>query len=383
MRRLIVWHPAANRVNVVIAAMVVSMILSLAAAPARARVPANPASLLADKSVLVINGTETSGDHRNARVALMDRMRSLQAEIGFQLDSASGDAPPRTFAALDAYDVIFWNYWFNSALTANPSPAFADFQNAFREWTASTDKTRGWLGVHSSGANEEDEWNWFRDSVTAMRYFVHTGPAQSGTIFRSPDTTLHDLPILEGLDTVFTTQDEWYEFDYAPLWGDTANWNAAANVRVLFYLDESTLPTALEHPMTPHPMAWIREAPNGNRFFFTSLVHTAAGANTDFMHSLLLRGLEYAAGYEPVSVRMNGRDLAAGRGLPIVRNGELAVEAAGPWAVTVHSLAGARLFHARGEGTGRFRPEALREPGVYLVRVAAASGVHVRRVLVP
>src|SRR5690606_35185188 len=123
-----------------------------------ARVPADPASLLASRKVLVINGTETSGDHRNARVALMARMRSLQEEIGFQLDTVAGSAAPRTFAELDPYDVIFWNYWFNSALTANPSAAFTDFQGAFRQWANSagpTGGTRGWLGVHSSGANEE------------------------------------------------------------------------------------------------------------------------------------------------------------------------------------------------------------------------------------
>lgn len=353
-----------------------------------ARVPVNPASLLPGKRVLVINGTETSGDHRNARVALMARMRTLQAEIGFQMDTVSGATPPRTFAALDAYDVIFMNYWFKRPQTQSPTAAFTDFQGAFQQWVNSTNKKRGWLGVHTSGANIENEWNWFRDSVTAMRYFVHTGASQNGTIFRTPDASLHGLPILQGMDTVFTTNDEWYEFYYAPLWGDTANWNANANVRVLYYLNEASLATPLEHPMTPHPMAWIREAPTGNRFFFTSLVHTGSGAGTEFMYSLLLRALEYAAGHSPTSIALNGRNVGrtadeGGAGLYIVNDGTLTLSATEPYVLGVYSLGGERLFQARGRGGDIHRPGALRDPGVYIVRVTAPSGTWARRILVP
>jgi hypothetical protein len=212
-----------------------------------------------------------------------------------------------------------------------------------------------------------NEWNWFRDSVTAMRYFVHTGAAQSGTVFRTPDAALHGLPILQGLDSSFTTQDEWYEFDYAPLWGDTANWNASANVRVLLYLNEATLATPLEHPMKPHPMAWIREAPGGNRFFYTSLVHTATGANSDFMHSLLLRALEYAAGHASTSVGPEARMQA---GNPIAfRPGEITVAVGGPFALDVRGLDGTALFSAKGAGTGPETFRAPENPGLYVIRV--------------
>ncbi len=355
----------------------------LTALPLSARVSPNPNSLLASKKVLVINGTETSGDHRNARLQLMNRMTSLRAEIGFQMDTVAGSAPPRTFAELDAYDVIFMNYWFKRPQTTSPTAAFTDFQAAFRQWVNSTNKKRGWVGVHTSGANIEGEWNWFRDSVTAMHYFVHTGASQNGTIFRTPDTALHGLPILEGMDTVFTTNDEWYEFNYAPLWGDTADWNRNANVRVLYYLNEASLGTPLEHPMNPHPMAWIREAPTGNRFFYTSLVHTGSGASSDFMHSLLLRALEYAAGYSTASIGTAGRD-PAGSAVAF-RHGRLVVAAAEPYALEVRALNGEKIFSARGEGGRRetFHVEALRNPGVYVLRLAHSGGSFSHKIVVP
>jgi hypothetical protein len=161
----------------------------MGALSAHAVVLDNPASQLSSKRVLVIHGTETSGDHRNARVALSAKMNQMFTRLSVQKDSASGSNPP---TSLDVYDIIVFNYWFNNQ---NSSAAF---QNAFKAWVNSTNKKRGWFGMHTSGANEPNEWNWLRDSVTSMDYFVHTGSAQAGTIRRTTDASILSHPIWIG-----------------------------------------------------------------------------------------------------------------------------------------------------------------------------------------
>lgn len=348
-------------------------VLVLAAATVHAVVAPNPSGRLAGKRILVINGTESSGDHRNARVALNNKLNQLQALTGFVRDSATGSAPPTN---LDNYDIIFFNYWFDNQ---SSSPAF---QNAFKAWVNSTNKPRGWLGIHTSGANELNEWNWLRDSVTSMQYVVHSSSAQLGTVRKTPDTTILAHPIMAAMADTFRAVDEWYEFGYAPTWGDA---------RVMYYLDESTLSNPLAHPMNPHPMAWFRESPvTGNRFFYTPMIHNSAGVNStagnDFFASMILRALEYLAGYQPTSIKLNGQGMYHNKehvkGVRFIRDGSLTIDAEGAYRVEVRSLQGRLLYRGSGKGSGVHNPGALRKAGMYVVRVAVKSGSYTQRVMV-
>jgi len=105
------------------------------------------------------------------------------------------------------------------------------------------------------------------------------------------------------------------------------------------------------------------------------------------MHSLLLRALEYAAGDGSTSIAIGGRNLdrtvEGGAGLHVVNDGTLVIAASEPYELGLYSLGGERLFQARGRGGEVHRPGALREPGVYIVRVTAPSGTHALRILVP
>jgi hypothetical protein len=352
----------------------------LAAIPSPAVVASNQASLLKNKRVLVIHGTETSGDHRNARVALSAKINGLLTGLGVQKDSVSGSNPP---TSLDAYDIIIFNYWFSNQTSSTA------FQNAFKAWVNSTNKKRGWFGMHTSGANELNEWNWLRDSVTSMLYVVHSGSAQAGTIRRTTDAAILNHPIWRGNasnpqalpDTFRVPSDEWYEFSYGPTWPDA---------RVLYYADESTFPTAPQHPMDPHPMAWYRESPvTGNRFFYTPLMHTNAGINStagsDFFTSMTLRALEYLAGYDTSGTSINGRAVynhQAG-GIQYLRRSEaLKVTAIGAYRLQVLDMGGRQLFRANGKNSGTYRPAALKKPGMYVVRVTGKSGTYAQRVMV-
>jgi Trehalose utilisation len=351
-----------------------------------AQVTPNPASLLASKKILVINGTDAANTaHGASRRVLSQRLNQLKTTVGFQLDSVAGSATPPT--DLSPYDIIVFNYWFHSGYVTNEvfQTGFLPFANAFKTWAKDATKRRGWLGMHSSAANEAGEWNWFRDSVASMRYALHGAGTPAGTIRRTLDTAVRNHPIMQGLpDTMRVSADEWYTFTLdAPTW---------PQVRVLYHLDESSLSTALEpgFSMPVHPMAWYREdAVTGNRFFYTGLIHQNPGGTTafaEFYAGLVLRGLEYLAGYSPTSIATDGYNQSASQGFA-VRDGTLMVTAAPGagerYVVTLHETDGRVVFKARAEGTHTFRPEVLRKSGVYIARVSSSAGSFNRKIVVP
>jgi hypothetical protein len=351
----------------------------------RAQVAPNPQSLLSSKRILVINGNDAANTaHGASRRVLSQRLNQMKATIGFELDSVAGSATPPTNLA--AYDIIFFNYWFHSAyIQANVvQSGFQPFVNAFKAWMTTPGAQRGWIGVHSSGANELNEWNWFRDTVSSMHYALHGPNTPAGTIKRTGDTAIRNHPIMQGLpDTMRVAADEWYTFTTtAPTW---------PGVRVMYNLDEATLSEALapQWSMNPHPMAWFREDPvTGNRFFYTGLIHQNPGGTTafaEFYAGMVLRALEYLAGYAPTSIQVNGRPVGHTPGPDVLVDGAVTVSAAEPYTLGIYTLDGSRVFYARGHGRGRevYHPDALRKSGVYVVRVSSRAGHFNRMILVP
>lgn len=353
---------------------------------ATAQIAPDPASLLPAKRLLVINGTDGANTaHGASRRVLSQRLNQMQAQIGFALDSVTGSGTPPVDLA--AYDIIVFNYWFHSGHVTNEvfQPGFLPFAQAFKAWIQAPGVQRGWLGVHSSGANEAGEWNWFRDSVSSMHYALHGAGTPAGTIRRTEDSAVRAHPIMRGLpDTVRVNADEWYTFTLAaPTWSD---------VHVMYSLDEATLSAPLEpqYSMNPHPMAWFREdRVTGNRFFYTGLIHQNPGGTAPFAQfyaDMILRALEYLAGYAPASVGEGpGRSGAGGVRAEILPGGVLRVNAAGPYALDVHTPDGARVFTVRGQGRTHetWRTDALRAPGVYLLRVRSQAGMATRLAVVP
>jgi hypothetical protein len=218
-----------------------------------------------------------------------------------------------------------------------------------------------------------------------MLYVVHTGAAQLGTVRRTQDSAILAHPIMEAMADTFRAVDEWYEFSYGP------TWSGQYGVKVLYYLDESTLATAPAHPMNPHPMAWFRENHLGNRFFYTPMVHNASGVNStagnDFFTSMTLRGLEYLAGYQTTSIRMNGRGLYHNnervKGVRMLRRGEaLRIETEGRHRLEILDMRGRRLHVVTGRGQASHRPGALSRPGMYVVKVSSGRTAYTQRVMV-
>jgi type 1 glutamine amidotransferase len=222
----------------------------------------------------------------------------MKAEAGIYALKVIGNADNLAFVDLEPYDIIFFDY-FTRAEYFMGKP----FETGFKHWVATGH--RGVVGNHNTGAKTRGEWDWFRDTVTSMWYMDHKDGSQPGTIHRTRDPALAGAPILAGLDASFTGSDEWYSFDIKP-WHpmEAPTWK---DCKVLYTLDEGSVAKLTDRMGAYHPVAWIREDDLDNRFFYTTLIHSDSGADSDFYYSLILRALEYAAGYrDPVS-------LAAGR----------------------------------------------------------------------
>lgn len=274
-----------------------AVLLLLAALGGQCAVVApDPASLLRQKRVLLIQPTYPTDYHAGPRRIATGKINRVAAAVGLSGLTAIQGVDTMTLATLNLYDIVIFNYFTKLELLEK-----TPFGIAFKAWLASGN--RGWIGNHNTGSQSLGEWNWFRDSVQSMRYIDHKGQSQKGSIRITADAAVRKLPVLEGMDAQFTGEDEWYSFDMppkapaAPTWGDC---------QPLYYLDESSVASLADRMGADHPVAWVREDARGNRFFYSTLIHSESGADSDFYHSLLLRAMEYVAGYaeSPDGVRV-------------------------------------------------------------------------------
>jgi len=351
-------------------------VLALSALPSPGiPVAPNPKSLLKSKKVLVVEATNWNGDsHKVPKANALALLNKIKTEAGIATFTVADNVEAYTAADLAPYDIIVFNYVFNTQYAVGKP-----FETAFKAWLASGN--RGWMGYHSSGANDVGEWPWYRDSVTVMRYHVHTVAAQPGKMNITTDAAIKALPVLQGMDASFTGTDEWYDFDLPPRAPAPALW---ADCKVTYYLDESTLATAPTRPMNPHPMSWIREDGKKNRFYYSAFVHSDQGSSSDFFHSALLRGLEYVAGYDTeVSVSSEGNSIRNQLNLAYVTGSrELRVDAEGHHMLEILSAQGKVLESQEGMGPRTYRPSAFTKAGVYYVRYKGEGVRYAQRILV-
>jgi hypothetical protein len=190
---------------------------------------------------------------------------------------------------------------------------------------------------------------------------------------------------MKGLPDRFTGTDEWYEYEttskiYDPAW----NWKIMYNL------------ISVSSPRTPpppkHPAAWFREDDVGTRFFYTTIIHTPEGANSDFFKSLLLRALEYTAGPTPNPPPAGCTPLGIpGSGnLPdhksnlsyISTTRELSVDLEGAYELSIWSPAGEKLYAAPGSGKRTFAPPAFRKPGLYFAKVEIPGRIFTQKIVI-
>ncbi len=331
--------------------------------PKAAVVDPDPNSLLKSKKVLILDGQ--SGSHAGARTNATLALESLAKKVGFTM--TKGDSRLVTVDYLSKYDIVVFNYFFETQKMTQAS------QDAFKTWFALGNK--GYVGYHTSGANEAGEWEWYRNNVTSSLYNLHTLGAQNGSLTRTKDATVLAMPIMKGLDTAFTGNDEWYDFGFGATWADC---------KVIYYLNEKSLATAEPRPMNPHPAAWFREDPvTHSKYFYSIYIHSDAGAATDFFASNILRALEYTAGYQTTPILAHGANMRTWKDFSYVTDSrELQVNLPGRYTLSIQSPSGKKLYSVEGRGSMYFRPQAIRNPGLYIVKLVSASKRLTQRIMV-
>jgi type 1 glutamine amidotransferase len=323
-----------------------------------AMVNPNPASPLKTKKVLVVTGG-TAGDHAPARDATLTNLQAMAAKVPFSL--TIGNPLTLTDASLAPYDIIVFNYFFETQSSA----AFPDAaKTAFQNWLKKPGK--GWIGYHTSGANEyaKSEWIWYQDNVTGMRYALHGSGTPQGTITKTTDAATLANPIMEGLPSTFTSEDEWYNYE-------TSSKLYTDGSKVMFYLSNAGSMTPPRFPSPIHPVAWYRQDENGTRYFYTPFGHTIAGANSDWMKSVILRALEYVSG-DPTTIALTPEtrsNLLAGTPDYLSASQALPIDIPGEYRISVWSTNGRMLASAEGEGSRSYSLAPLKNAGTYIVTV--------------
>ena len=349
----------------------------LGAAPGRAQmVVPDACSPLREKKVLVLPGN----GHDGPRNATLNNLKGFAAQVGFTI-KADGNPLTLTDDVLNGYDIVVFNYFFN---THNPAFFPQSSKDAFMRWLRKGKK--GYIGYHTSGANEwaANEWRGYQDSVTGMRYALHGSGTPTGTVERTKDAAVLASPIMKGLPATFTTSDEWYEYNT-----DSKIFQPAWNWKIMYYLASVSSPRSPGPPN--HPAAWFREDESGTRFFYSIFVHTQDGANSDFFKSILLRALEYVAGPTPAgypspcvtTISSEGAAVATQPGLSFVTtNRELRVELEGDYRLSIWSPSGQELISFHGSGKRAFSPEPFRNPGLYVVKIETKARNFLQKILV-
>ena len=333
----------------------------------------NLSSPLRSRKVLVLEGGSISGDHLAARTVTWTNLQAMSAKVGFTL--AKSDAKALTDAKLAQYDILVFNYFFETE-TEEHFPAAS--KRAFQDWLAKGRK--GYVGYHTSGANEYalSEWLWYQDNVTSMRYVMHGSGTPLGTVEKTADASVASHPIMQGLPQRFSAEDEWYGYERS-----SALYDPSKRVKIMYNLTNAAAIGRLPSP--DHPVAWFREdSATGSRYFYATFVHKAADADSDWFKGILVRALEYTAGDPATPVlMMNGDSAFADRGFAYAsKRRSLEVVVDGGHTLSIFDPGGRLVYRRSGEGPRSHRPEAFARAGLYVAKLESRAGVFSRPVLV-
>ncbi|WP_424531441.1 ThuA domain-containing protein [Sphaerisporangium viridialbum] len=185
---------------------------------------------------------------------------------------ATEDAAAFTTANLAQYQAVVW-------LSTTGDVLNAAQQTAFQSYIAAGG---GYVGVHAA-ADTEYDWPWYGGLVGA--WFSSHPATQQATVRvedRSNVSTSHLAP-------TWTRTDEWYNYRSNP----------RANVRVLASLDETSYSGGT---MGDHPITWCQNY-GGGRSWYTGLGHTEESYADPAFTTMLLGGIQVAAGAKPADCR--------------------------------------------------------------------------------
>ncbi|GHJ49552.1 hypothetical protein Cs7R123_68940 [Catellatospora sp. TT07R-123] len=242
----------------------VALVAGLAAAA-----PATTAQAAPLTKVLVFS--KTAGFRHSSIPNGIAAIQALGSANGFSV-TATEDATQFNATNLAQYQAVVW-------LSTTGDVLDATQQTAFQNYIAAGG---GYVGVHAA-ADTEYDWPWYGGLVGA--WFSSHPATQQATIAvedRSNSSTSH-------LPSTWTRTDEWYNY----------RTNPRANAKVLASLVESSYSGGT---MGDHPITWCQNY-GGGRSWYTGLGHTEETYADPLFRTMLLGGIQIAAGSKPADCR--------------------------------------------------------------------------------
>jgi type 1 glutamine amidotransferase len=206
-------------------------------------------------------------------------IRSLGTANGFTVDTTVVGGS-FTSGNLDRYRVVIMN---NSSgigklLDTNQRAALMDFL-----------QTHGHIGIHYA-AQTAGSWDEYEA-------YIGNGAGSHVAAFAtlrldSSQTPASMHPIVRGMPVSANFDDSWLGFH-----SGLPNPRQVKGMRILYTLDEASCPTCLKSPDGDNQAVWVRTLDEGGRMFYMTIgFNPKLFKSNAFCQSLLLRGIQWAAG---------------------------------------------------------------------------------------
>ena len=206
-------------------------------------------------------------------------MQIAQEEgLGYYTTQHSEVFNPDTLAR---FDVIVFNSATGDSLAAHEKAAF-------RDWLASDGSL---ILIHGSLDGSQVDWSFYQQELVGTTFISHPFDPQ----FQDADivTLAEGHPVMEGLPTRFSANDEWYTFDGVP----------DERFTILAGLDESTYSPVnkvygqedlrMGPEPSDHPIIWSRCLPDGGRVVANALGHGWEAFEADEHRRLIANAIRW------------------------------------------------------------------------------------------
>jgi len=219
--------------------------------------------------------TTTNGWHHDSIGAAVPALQALAKLHDFELVWPNNMASVMTDKGLADYQVVIFALTTGDILNKEQQGALERFVQS----------GKGFVGIHSGGADTHYEWDWFTKMVGRM---FHIHPAVQTATMEVLDP---NFPGMDRFARRFLFTEEWYQFN-APL---------SDKLHYLLSVDESTYNPHADWGVKKgdgmgdfHPVSWFQEY-DGGRSFYTALGHLPATySDANFMHHVY-GGIYWAA----------------------------------------------------------------------------------------
>lgn len=195
-----------------------------------------------------------------------------------------------TPSILRHFDLVIWNNISGDVLTLTQRRALQRYMEG----------GGGFVGVHGSGGDRDNFWNWYVETLIGARFMGHPMNPQ----FQEARVVITGADSAIGRDLApgWSMTDEWYSFRTNP---------RASGSTIIATLDESTYrPEGLgaDLRMGPdHPIAWSRCLRSG-RVFYSAIGHRPETYTDPHYARLLEQAITWAGGHGETVCR-SGREV--------------------------------------------------------------------------